>query len=654
MEKEMKKYCVADVDLLRKGCLTFRRIFYAMNDVDPFAEAMTIAQACQKVFRKCFLEEESIAAVPYLGYDNHSLKALKWLAWLSHRDGIRIKHARNGGETTVAGYKVDGSCGNRVYEFQGCLWHGCPECHTDREKLVPGSTLTMEDTYQKTSWKIRDLRRSGMDVVEMWECEYDRMLYQDKKMKEFVDALDYKPPLNPRNAFGGRTNATCLMYDAKPEEQIKYIDVCSLYPWVNKYGRYPIGHPTIVTENFRPWQGYEGIIYCRVLPPRKLYHPVLPYRSNNKLLFPLCAKCADERRLDDCKHTADERAIEGTWVTFELKKAVEKGYVVLNVNEVWHFEKHTQYDPRTRRGGLFSGYIDTFLKMKQEADGWPSECHTEEDKKAYIDDYERREGVRLETIEKNEGKRCLAKLMLNSFWGKFGQRCNLPRKTIINDLRKFWELASDSTKEVKIARIDEDCMELICTDKEEYVDGGGNKNIFIAAYTTAQARLKLYSYLEQLDERVLYFDTDSIIYISRLGQYDPPIGNYLGDMTDELDKDYGTGSYITRFVSGGPKNYAYEVYSTKKGTTSRQCKVRGITLTARVSQRVNFDSMKNLVEQFDPARCEDNESILVEKKHDIVRKRLGEVYSKPTHKMYRIVYDKRVLRPDFSTVPYGY
>ena len=102
MEKEMKKYCVADVDLLRKGCLTFRRIFHSMNDVDPFAEAMTIAQACQKVFRKCFLQEETIAAVPHLGYDNHSLKALKWLAWIGHRDNISIRHARNGGKTTVA------------------------------------------------------------------------------------------------------------------------------------------------------------------------------------------------------------------------------------------------------------------------------------------------------------------------------------------------------------------------------------------------------------------------------------------------------------------------------------------------------------------------------------------------------------------------
>ena len=41
---------------------------------------------------------------------------------------------------------------------------------------------------------------------------------------------------------------------------------------------------------------------------------------------------------------------------------------------------------------------------------------------------------------------------------------------------------------------------------------------------------------------------DSVIYIERLGEWNPEMGDYLGDMTDELD-----GGEITEFVSGGPK-----------------------------------------------------------------------------------------------------
>ena len=36
-------------------------------------------------------------------------------------------------------------------------------------------------------------------------------------------------------------------------------------------------------------------------------------------------------------------------------------------------------------------------------------------------------------------------------------------------------------------------------------------NVIVAAFVTAQARLKLYGILEKLNEPVLYFDTDSII-----------------------------------------------------------------------------------------------------------------------------------------------
>ena len=69
-------------------------------------------------------------------------------------------------------------------------------------------------------------------------------------------------------------------------------------------------------------------------------------------------------------------------------------------------------------------------------------------------------------------------------------------------------------------------------------------NIFIAAFTTAWARLKLFAEMDRLGSAVLYHDTDSIIY-SSTGANDPPIGRFLGDFTDELD-----GDTITTFVSG--------------------------------------------------------------------------------------------------------
>ena len=113
---------------------------------------------------------------------------------------------------------------------------------------------------------------------------------------------------------------------------MNYVDVVSLYPWGVKWTKFPSGHPRRITENFEPIEAhnnpYFGVIRCSVVPPRKLLHPVLPYKCNGKLLFPLCRTCAEERRQDFCDHSDGERSLTGEWVSTELDKALEMGYRV--------------------------------------------------------------------------------------------------------------------------------------------------------------------------------------------------------------------------------------------------------------------------------------------------------------------------------------
>ena len=184
-----------------------------------------------------------------------------------------------------------------------------------------------------------------------------------------------------------------------------------MYPWCNKSTEAVIGHPEIITENFDDISSYFGLIKCTVLPPRGLLHPVLPYRTKDKLMFPLCKSCADTLNQNPCTHSEQERAILGTWCHVELMKAIEKGYQVLKIHEVWHFPTHTDE--------LFKEYVNTFLKIKQEATGYRKDCVTDEQKQAYINEYYEQEGIRLdpEKIAYNPGLHSLAKLMLNSLWG---------------------------------------------------------------------------------------------------------------------------------------------------------------------------------------------------------------------------------------------
>ena len=82
-----------------------------------------------------------------------------------------------------------------------------------------------------------------------------------------------------------------------------------------------------------------------------------------------------------------------------------------------------------------------------------------------------------------------------------------------------------------------------------------------------------------LGRRLLYNDTDSIIFTSAEEDVNPVMGNYLGDLTSELAPD----EYIVEFVSAGPKTYAYR---TSLGTVSM--KVKGITLNVSNNVAVNF------------------------------------------------------------------
>ena len=89
----------------------------------------------------------------------------------------------------------------------------------------------------------------------------------------------------------------------------------------------------------------------------------------------------------------------------------------------------------------------------------------------------------------------------------------------------------DRTKKVKDFHIiNEEHLHLEYEHQTGFVPEDMKTNIFLATFTTCWARLKLYGVLDQLGDRVLYYDTDSVIYVSRPGYYDPPLGDYLGKL----------------------------------------------------------------------------------------------------------------------------
>ena len=131
LRKELRDYCVQDVNILREAYMKFRQIFLKVGNVDPFTEGVTIANTCSRVFRKNFLRDDSIGLIPhneYMRADTHSQKAIEWLLWEGKCRGCTIIHVGRSREYVLKeGPRVDGYLKIRgdagiVFQFYGCFF----------------------------------------------------------------------------------------------------------------------------------------------------------------------------------------------------------------------------------------------------------------------------------------------------------------------------------------------------------------------------------------------------------------------------------------------------------------------------------------------------------------------------------------------------
>ena len=114
--------------------------------------------------------------------------------------------------------------------------------------------------------------------------------------------------------------------------------------------------------------------------------------------------------------------------------------------------------------------------------------------------------------------------------GKFGERQNKPQTHCITQPHELFQLLDDPAYIINNIQIcSEDVMEIVTRTAEEEYQRSFKTNVFIAAFTTSLARLKLYDALDFLGDRALYYDTDSVIYKTKPGQEKLPLSPFLGD-----------------------------------------------------------------------------------------------------------------------------
>jgi hypothetical protein len=421
---------------------------------------------------------------------------------------------------------------------------------------------TFHTLRERTKRTTQLFQQHGYTVVEMWECNFVRESGLKSGLVKVLRARDFfaNTNLNPRDAlFGGRTSPAIMYYKFTHGEKGCYYDFTSLYPAVQKKYCYPTKHPQII-RSVEDCSDVEissifGLIKCKILPPTNVLFPVLPYRTN-KLTFPLCRTCVDDLN-DLCTHNDEERALWGTWTSIEVQKAIEYGYTIMVIYEIYHYPNQEK---------IFDTYVNTFMKMKQESSGVPKYCYNEqggvdEDKlNAYIDEYFKHEGVKLDVnkIKYNPGQRTVMKALLNSLWGKLAQNENTTVVSFVDSLDQLLELVNDRSVTVTSLDFISDNVARTTHRKEASLITLANRNVVIASFVTTYARLELFRVLQKLGKSVVYYDTDSVIYIENVNEEALlETGSYLGQITDELAAKNCSEKWLEQFCTTGPEAYSY-------------------------------------------------------------------------------------------------
>ena len=93
-----------------------------------------------------------------------------------------------------------------------------------------------------------------------------------------------------------------------------------------------------------------------------------------------------------------------------------------------------------------------------------------------------------------------------------GQRPNRPKTKVVADPKYYFELLTSGGVEVtNVNLVNDEIVEMLYKMKDPFVEAAGNTNVVLAAFATAQARIKLYRVMHALGRHVCYYDTDSII-----------------------------------------------------------------------------------------------------------------------------------------------
>lgn len=304
-----------------------------------------------------------------------------------------------------------------------------------------------------------------------------------------------------RQAYhGGRVE--CFRLGDLPDDNYYYVDINSMYPYIMLSSEVPIRYMSY-QENIpvswlsRRLRDYYIIAYVTIDTGRNVY----PLMVNNRLCFPVGI-------FDTCLHHA------------ELAEAYQHG-------EIKKIHKIATYE----KANIFKSYVEFFYteRLKAKANG-------------------------------DKNWQYIAKLFLNSLYGKFGQSGFNREYLGAYKNESVWRI---SGKDIDSGEYQQE----ICWYGEIYAENRGGESYYscpsIAGAITTNARLLLYKYMVLSGiENVFYCDTDSLI-INHKGYEN------LSEYIDQTKLGYLKLEKRSRIVTiHGNKDYEFGFIKKVKGVSS--------------------------------------------------------------------------------------
>ena len=415
---------------------------------------------------------------------------------------------------------------------------------------------------------------------------------------------------------GGRTDIRKFHHEVSDPaweagERIRYIDVVSMYPFVQVARTYPVGPPVIhvfgekhypCARHYKdPLKGcrcsvaskrsfrnpkivvvdriagpqpdleelhrFFGIICCDVVPPKHLYHPTLVHF---------------DRRAGKCLAALTDIQ-EGVFTSVELQRALEKGYTVTHVHRMHVY---------TEAPSKWDNFMKELYKLKLYNSKPPKREDWEFVEQAYRDRFGMH--VDLSQCENRPAVKQTFKTIINSNWGKHAESVDHAQSLVVDEQQEktvsaFMQTLADATNRITSFDGFETCTLFRYTVNRDVCRPDLHKGYLPAAiFVPAHGRLLLYDQMDALGERVLMHDTDSVVFVQRPGDSDPDTGCIWGDWeVDDFEVDHGG---IREFVALGPKSYGL-----RAGDGTETYKHKGVSLKLAQRRLLHFRSAKRLL-----------------------------------------------------------